>query len=331
MAQRDQSLDLLRGIAILFVVFGHIQRLEGVVTDYIWSFHLPLFFFISGMLYSEHKYADFRIFVKRKVSGIILPYIFFYLITYIYWVCIERHMRGGEIPVLQYLAGLVYGTYNARFNDFNGPLWFLPALFTVELIYYWVAKLRSRSIVILALVLLFAVGYLFSDYLHVLPLGINAALLSVCFYGFGHLFVCSGVYAKVRELKKWILLPAAALLAGAHYALLPWTGVELCLSRIDHPLLFVPVAMIGISVYLLLAQAIKHNRALEWMGRSSLVIFAFHGQIFRVVLYAESKIAGMEVTDVRQSVLLCGICLLVTVAVIWPLNCWYNRFVAPKF
>lgn len=329
--QRDHTLDILRGIAILFVVFGHIQHLGGETTNYIWSFHLPLFFFISGMLYRPEKFENFKTFLKAKVIGIIIPYVFFYVISFTYWVLIERHMRGADIPIWQYMIGLPYGTYDVRFNDFNGSLWFLPALFSVEMIYYWIAKLKSVILNVVALIGVFVAGYFFREYLHALPMGIDAAMMSVCFYGFGHLVMQKGLYEKSKQIKVWIQLSIILVMILLHYTLLPFTGVDLCQSKIDHPFFYIPVALVGIIGYFFVACILRRDKVLEWMGRSSLVIFAFHGHIFRVVLFIESKITHLDVGEVRQSAILCVICLVVTILAIWPLNYGYDKWIAPKF
>lgn len=331
MQQRDYSLDILRSFAILLVIFGHIQRFGGVVTDYIYSFHLPLFFFISGMLFISDKYESFKVFLKSKLVSIILPYIFFYLISYFYWILIERHMRGGDVPPLQYLLGLPYGTYDVRFNDFNGSLWFLPALFSVEVIYYWVQKFRSYIFITLTLFILFFVGYIFRDHLKILPWGINAAMLSVCFYGLGHLFVQSGLYNRSTILDAWKKCLLAVAMLIIHILLLPFTGVDLCIVRVDHPFAFIPVALIGITTYLNVAQLLGRNAILEWIGGSSLVIFAFHGQVLRVILFIESYLAHISVDEVRRNAILCFICLVFTLLLIWPINYVYVKWVSPRF
>lgn len=325
MQQRDYSLDILRGFAILLVIFGHIQRIGGDVTNYIWSFHLPLFFFISGMLFTPEKYKNFAGFLKAKFVGLVLPYILFYLLSYFYWLFIERHFRGGDISPLQYLIGLPYGTYDVRYNDFNGSLWFLPALFSVEVIYYWVGKLKSYVGIILSLIGLFMGGYILREQFRPLPWGMAQALISVCFYGFGNLFVRSGWYDKAVGIPGWLKLSIILVLLIVHAILMPYTGVDLCILRIDHPIFYIPVAFVGIGCYFYIAQLMKRNAVLEWLGKSSLVLFAFHGQVFRAVLYVESRLLNIEVDAVRQDIALCLVCLVVVVLLIWPINFVYVK------
>ena len=74
---RDGRLDALKGIFIFLVVFGHLIRgetsasnnLYGVMHYYIYSIHMPVFIFISGLL-SKKRFE-----YKSIVSSLVLPYL----------------------------------------------------------------------------------------------------------------------------------------------------------------------------------------------------------------------------------------------------------------
>lgn len=53
--KREQWADILKGIGAILVVIGHLVLYEGNAKVYIYSFHMPLFFFISGYLYHHEK------------------------------------------------------------------------------------------------------------------------------------------------------------------------------------------------------------------------------------------------------------------------------------
>lgn len=59
MNNRISYIDILKGFGIFFVVFGHVTHI-GELRDYIWNFHMPLFFFVSGFLYKPSlSFRDF--------------------------------------------------------------------------------------------------------------------------------------------------------------------------------------------------------------------------------------------------------------------------------
>ena len=52
--ERNHTIDILRGIAIFLVVFGHVTHLPEVRT-YIWGFHIPIFLLYIGIAFSERE------------------------------------------------------------------------------------------------------------------------------------------------------------------------------------------------------------------------------------------------------------------------------------
>lgn len=91
-SSRLTALDSLRGFGILLVVLGHASRSVGLVS-WIFSFHMPLFFIISGMLFHERQFLDS---FKKKATRLLIPYLFFGIVTFAYWALIERLFRGGQ-------------------------------------------------------------------------------------------------------------------------------------------------------------------------------------------------------------------------------------------
>lgn len=68
--QRILWIDMAKGYGIILVIIGHWNI--PYLTDYLYAFHIPLFFFLSGVVFSL-KY-DFVSFLKTKVRHIVVPY-----------------------------------------------------------------------------------------------------------------------------------------------------------------------------------------------------------------------------------------------------------------
>lgn len=66
--------DLLKGFGILLVLWGHINC-PPIVKNIIYSFHMPLFFFVSGCFYKSD--ISFMSFTKKKIRQLLLPWSFF--------------------------------------------------------------------------------------------------------------------------------------------------------------------------------------------------------------------------------------------------------------
>lgn len=323
--ERNHILDILRGIAILFVILGHITRIPELQT-YIWGFHLPLFFVISGYLFDRNKYRNNKQFIVKKIKNLLIPYAFFYIVTFLYWVFIERNIRGSEYSITSQLIGLIYGKYSLDYMGFNGALWFIPCLFSIEIIYWFISKIKSWSIIILLVLGLNIFAMSTYKWIGGLPFGICPAMIAVCFYSFGNLIRIHNLSFKISIIQKITLI---FILFITQYALLPVTGARIAGYKFVHPELYILISCIGIIVWYLVAQLIKKNIILEFLGRNSLVLFAFQEPVYRVVIYAGSFLLNIEIAAFRNNILCCLGATVVTIILITPLIYGYNRWINP--
>ena len=90
MKERYNELDLMKGIGIILVYLGHSFNLKGLVGNsiysYLWnivySFHMPLFFLISGFLMNNGKEIQLKKYYIHKIKRILIPYFFINLIDF---------------------------------------------------------------------------------------------------------------------------------------------------------------------------------------------------------------------------------------------------------
>lgn len=75
-SKRIDYLDMAKGIGILLVIIGHISYVSEPVRQYISTFHMPLFFVISGMLlyYKQEEKNSLPDLAVRKFKGLMVPY-----------------------------------------------------------------------------------------------------------------------------------------------------------------------------------------------------------------------------------------------------------------
>ena len=83
MNERVKWIDSLRGFAIVLVILGH-AGIPQTMRIWIYSFHIPLFFFISGYVFSLKKVNNFKEFLIKKIKGIVIPLICFSFVAVIF-------------------------------------------------------------------------------------------------------------------------------------------------------------------------------------------------------------------------------------------------------
>src|SRR4030065_2778158 len=87
-------IDHAKALGIIFVVIGHTTGLPVFVMNVIYSFHMPLFFFLSGYLLKEsHLQLPFTSFLKRMWRTLLVPYICFWILSYLYWLATHELVR----------------------------------------------------------------------------------------------------------------------------------------------------------------------------------------------------------------------------------------------
>ena len=67
---RINWIDMAKGYGILGVIIGHIST-PGI-TVWIYTFHIPLFFFMSGFLFNTNY--SLVVFLNRKIKALLIPY-----------------------------------------------------------------------------------------------------------------------------------------------------------------------------------------------------------------------------------------------------------------
>lgn len=178
---RDVKLDIMKGIGIILVVYGHTYS----SSSFLYLFHMPLFFILSGavMRYSNHGYS-----ICRRFKAIMIPYFIFSVLCFCYWLLIESKFRPihegtlfmgylGTLPIkVQQVINIFLAENCVHSFEYNVVLWFLPCLFMADLIYAGISKIKFQW---LAIILAIASYYLLIDKLPCLPWCLNIAILAV--------------------------------------------------------------------------------------------------------------------------------------------------------
>ncbi len=153
--KRNLTLDVAKGLAILLMIFDHILGRGKIIT----SFHMPLFFLISGYLLKEETWIDT---LKKKSKGLLLPYIRFSLLVLVVgFFKAKFYLHATWQATGNYLLQKVIDTCMAR--DI-WLLWFLLALFVSILLYTGIRQIFSNRIWrAVAVILVFFGGYFLSQ------------------------------------------------------------------------------------------------------------------------------------------------------------------------
>lgn len=280
--------DNARAIGILLVVVGHAPGLPPVLHRLIYSFHMPLFFFLSGyLLQSSGPEPSVWHFLKRSARSLLVPYLFFGLLSYLYWL--PTHSRGtfgrdyASLSPFDPLYGLAYGTIDGLYM--NRVLWFFPCLFCTVVLFSMASRIRHLPLQWFVLVEAALLGLYMPTFLGRarLPWNLDAALAALAFYAAGHFFRSRGeahLHAPGRRWLGWALLPAAAAACGV--MALSNMGVEMSKMEFGSRALFLGAAFAGILATILASRLLPSTAAARWLSHNTIVVFPLHPILFGI-------------------------------------------------
>ncbi len=153
MGKRIDWIDVLKFCGIFAIYVGHFGTISGEAYEFVFSYHVPLFFFASGVFANKSCPENFLQFVWKKIKAIVLPYFFFSILSLIVIIC---DSSPSPHDILDMLLDCLLGIRN---HLFASPLWFLPCLFVVSITFELLRRIFKKNIIILFLsVVLFYVA-----------------------------------------------------------------------------------------------------------------------------------------------------------------------------
>ncbi|MCQ2530867.1 MAG: acyltransferase family protein [Lachnospiraceae bacterium] len=278
MNKRVEWIDALRGIAMWLVVLGHtfLDR-SHPLRNYVYSFHMPLFFFISGLTYQRTK-MSFLKFLKKKAKAFLLPYVALNVFAAIIKYILHFTTRLYRVISLKtMLRGMLTG------DGENAPCiqsWFLLTLFLTEIIFYFLDRLfKSEAGLCIASLVVSVVGWSYSAFWYLGPLywHLDVAFLAVAFFWAGYFFknCIADRFEKLSAILKWILCVAVFAIGAVLQAI---NGkVSMNASYYGRIYCYIPAALASILGFTFLSMLLlKKSQLVCTIGKNTMFYLGYH-------------------------------------------------------
>ncbi len=265
---RKDYIDAMRGLGILLVVLGHsIGDIYDPVNKIILSFHMPLFFFISGMV--ARNYIDN---IGKQVKKLCFRYLIPQLTLCFVDTVFDIIVKKNELSI-----DLIIG------NLFN---WFLIVLFFVSAIFYllvyerWMKtnkqKVRWLLISLATAVVIYWTNIQTFYHIEIVP-------TALIFFILGNIFI-NQEEGYLRHTKKNFLFNALEICSLPIIVSIIYWNEPVCMynNQYGNLLLFFPVAILGILCIYEIGMRFQDNVYLRWLGLNSIIIYIFHDKILNV-------------------------------------------------
>lgn len=287
--RRIVYIDIAKGIGIILIVLMHVLR-NGYLRQFISSFIVSLFFFLSGLTYSSKE--DKKYFWFNKFNRIYVPYIIFSLVS----ICIfsligsmasrRLNIELMDGTVLDNIWGMVYGNSRTGFMKWNTPIWFLPCLMAVYLLIDTVEGCsksnRFKLRIITIGISLILTGIYTTLFRHVkLPFAAETAIFMYSFFEMGIMFKESKKMQALRRFSSkhrtvsvltgmfcFIIVSALSYVNGSAQVRTMVLG--------NNGILFLLESIFGILGVLFLSAGIENLSFIAYLGRHTMPILLMH-------------------------------------------------------
>lgn len=304
-----KELNVAKGIAILLVLLGHsfilypVNMLDVKWCDWmyhvIYSFHMPVFFFVSGLLFANSSHHQYGYILKSKAMRLLLPYLSYHAINLGVKILLPNLVNRKVGTIYDYCESILLR---------GGELWFLYVLLIIFLLWGFILPTTKEKITV----------YVYTGIiLCISQSGLSGDMFlykDVIYYSF---FFLLGYITKdcYKEHRNWLVQKAQIL---SVIFLLLFAIVNVALVYEWGAMKFIP-ALTGSCLCLILSVLVCKSshlgRILDYCGKYSLQFYFFNG--FMLVI---SRVLVVQVLHVNNSVLMVtgifALCVLTEVACI---------------
>lgn len=314
---RDPVFDMMKGIGILLVLWGHAPGISSLTDTFISSFHMPLFFILSGYFcQTTIDYSNWKNVLEKNFQRLVIPYLLTLCLIAAWFTifAITRHDYSGLQLVVRKLIGKDNWTAEIGWM----PIWFLMALFWAKMLFYFISRMRPWVVMVVCtlislLAVLLRMHFDFGMPFHFLR-GCQALV-----------FIAIGWWVRDNKLPIWIYL-----LCVACWLVQLANGASMTMFSIEYSCwpLNILAAVGGVWCLYLLCRKIhkvceyKYFRftqsILLWLGVCSLAIMCLHDielncSFIRIPMHRVPMIETYCGTLVRY---------IITIALVWFLSKW---------
>ena len=280
---RVEYIDNAKGILIALVVMGHILLMTRLtdaggiaawIFRVIYSFHMPAFFFISGMLFNKEKWMScpFGSFVKSRFMKLMVPYFFFEIIGTV----MHQVFTFDKGEPIRTILWRIFTT-----NGYVVADWFLAAYFAASIGVWICLKTGRKWIAFLSCAVFLLIPQIMRNSYPGMPVRYLVR------FGLCYSLVMTGYCLRklfVPGKNPWSIPVCIAGLTISCVCNRSVENVSVIGAETGNVFLFLLGSICGTCLVLHLGNLI-HFRPLAWIGENSIVILGMHQTVEWVWAY----------------------------------------------
>ena len=324
---RKVSIDIAKGIGISLVVLGHMNDYFGAgipgAYKFIYLFHVPLFFFLSGLFFKEkERFGDC---LKKKFFRLYVPY----LLANIFFFAVEMtraRLMGSAYDGNISWGDLIYAAFGLWpvLSMLSRPTWFILILFRAFLIYKLLQLVfKGNKYLMLAICVLAGV---FSAIFPIEKFMIGQTLAALPFFSLGHV-ISAELLDNQKLFSTQNCLFIGLVSAGATYLISRYQMTNIAVNVYGNVPLYFAGAFFGIVITLCFSKLLEKctiaSKSLSLIGQYTLPILIWHIFVMKILFTIVEKGLGGS-----GGVYLCVLAFLVGISAPIGFSMAYNKLIS---
>ncbi|GAF22731.1 O-acetyl transferase [Bacillus sp. JCM 19047] len=315
--ERIDWIDALKGFTIMLVVWGHLNT-PYIPEAIIYSFHMPLFFVISGYL-NKNRNNSLGKTVKSKGKALLIPYLIFATLSVPVGVAMN-YVSGEGISASTIVLNFLFLNGNVGWNS---PIWFLVVLFLVEVAFWFYNRSNTKGLIFISV---FVLGFLAALTAIRYPFGLQIVLWGLVFFIVGN-WLKNKEIIKLLSLntERYLLSTLAFVGVGLTFGVVLNGRISLYHNEVFNYAFFMVSAIAGSIALILIFSKIGNSKILNFYGKNTLLILATH--YFFLLGYQTVDKFIFDLTYLSEpSLLISGSLAIVTIIIYYPLSLFVNKY-----
>ncbi len=308
---KKDNFSIFKGIGIILMVVGH-SGCPKYIFNYIYLFHMALFYWVSGYFFNESYLNDWLLFIKRKLKSLYVPFIKYSIIfLFLHNLFYKLNIYNGTLGFNGYTSHI----YNFQdyinklkliFFHFSvpeqllGACWFLKSLlFSISFFFIsiYISKKISRKYYI-HITTIIIIAYIYISYIlktksYFLPLNIGREinLVSLLYLGF-----LTKKYKIEKYAKNIYVIIFCCIVLGI---LSSFFSISIVSNNLVNPFVFILSSILGCTMIFGISSYLENTKiknTLKYIGNNTMIILIYHFLAFKLVSFIIIKSKNLDIS-----------------------------------
>lgn len=293
--ERDTDLDVLRGIGMFMVVLGHLKP-DSFLRTHIYSCHMFIFFFASGMLFN----GESNIFKHtwKKMKRLLFPYLVWNFLGQYADYCINATPISDLVNRMFMVDGVI---------GWNAPVWYLLAIFWIDTLFELIHRFLTKKSVLAVSIAAFWFAYILAEFEIVFPLGFQYVPVGIAFF-------CLGAWCRMAQVKQkmengifhyfsgYLIIMAVIFAINIVFGVINNNMISVFHINYTNYLFTIIAGIAGVFFYWFLSFKMKNSWFFSYLGKNTLIVLCSHYFLLRNMMYVSLNTIGLDLWNHQSSV-----------------------------